>query len=192
MRVLGAILCFLVAAVLMAGGGIAMIAEQGVQNYLEAEVRGDIPGSASFTAEARRYNVLLNLRNRENRRVRGSFVTAARCEARLSDGSVKRMDGRRQGTSVSGPAPSIGAFTATAGRTEVRCAWDRERSELGRFTVAPVNETIRTLAFVAIGVGGLILLLGFWILFGHLLRRRPKGPPPPPIVGTWSEPTPPR
>jgi hypothetical protein len=183
-RVLLAILCFLAGAAIIAASGIALIAEQGVQNYLQAETRGDIPGSAKFTAEEGRYNVLLNLRNRLNRRVFSSYVNNARCEARLADGTVKRMNGQTQGTSVSGVAPTIGAFEAVAGPTEVRCAWDRERDQLGQFTVAPVNETLRLFAFVGIGIGVAIVLLGFWLLF----RRKggPAGPvapsPPPPMT----------
>src|SRR5687768_8434371 len=99
---------------MIAGGGIGLAAEQSIQT-LDSAAEGRTPGSVRFTAEARKYNVLLGSE------VNSSIANDARCEARLADGTVKRMRGDRQGVAVNGVAATIGAFEAVAGETTVAC-----------------------------------------------------------------------
>lgn len=172
LRVLFALLCFLAGAAAVFGGVAVLAFEQRVQD-ITADARGEIPGSVSFQADARKYNVLLGFGTNS------SIAVDARCEARLADGSVRRMRGDRQGVAVRGVASTIGAFTAVAGPTTVQCGWaDAGEDREVKFSVAKVRTTLRVVAFVAVGAGLLIIGLGLLVLLRR--RRGPSAPLPPP------------
>lgn len=169
MRLVFAILCFVAGAGIVAAGGFALASEQRIQD-LTADARGDIPGSVRFTAEARKYNVLLGFNTNAD------IAVDARCEARLADGNVKRMRGDRQAVSIEGVAATIGAFEAVAGPTEVVCGWaDAGDDREVRFSVAKVQTTLRTVALVLLGAGLLVIGIGLLVLF----RGRGRGGSPP-------------
>jgi hypothetical protein len=163
-RIVLGILGILAAVGLIVVGALLLAADQGL-GAVDAAAEGRTPGTARFDAEDRDYTVSLGSRAREG------VQHDARCTVTRADGSTVRLRGDRGGVSINNK--TIGEFAGVAGPTAVECAIDERafnRTSV-RFYVAAQREWLRTLGFVVLGAG-IVVLLGAVALLLMGVRSR--------------------
>jgi hypothetical protein len=152
-------------------GAVLLFAEQSIQ-LLDPAAEGRVPQEVRFRAEKTDYNVALR-----GTGISDATVSSVRCEITRANESKKLIRGDRQNVSVSGGSVhSIGSFDATPGTTRVRCFWDDDDQDRNiRFFVAEQRDTLRTVAFVVLGVGVVLIFGSFIPLFTGI--RGQSAPP---------------
>lgn len=167
--VLGALGILIGIGVVALGAG-ALWSEQAVSAFLNAG-EGRSPGTVRFTAEDRDYTVVLGSGGN------GPLTRDSRCTVTRANESVVKLRGDR--TRVQVNERTIGEFQGIPGTTTVECTFVERDLDLvsARFYVAPQREWLRTLGFVGLGGGVLVILMSvFLILAGVRSRASPAAP----------------
>ncbi len=116
-------------------------------------------GTATFTAAAGPYTLVLLTPGLENATEVERQVGATTCEVELADGRRATVDGGRQAQSiVTGELSTVGWFTAIEGQTTVRCTYDRRDVRERSFAVLPGRPEVFDVGTVAL-FGGIVVLL---------------------------------
>lgn len=145
------------------GGAVASLASQ-TSSSLDPVAEARSPGTATFTAEATTYNVMMV-------RGRGESNSAAgyRCTVTLADGRTVELDGSRQSVSTESPGiKSIGSFDAVAGPTSVFCENDNGST---RFVVDDESTVDRLLPYI-LGAGGVLLFVATGMILLGIFRKK--------------------
>jgi hypothetical protein len=150
----------------IASGGGAVVVVVGIVLFAAGHatlggmvVQGRMPGDVSFSADERNYAIALRGPD-----VPDATIDAVRCTARRSDGSTKQLSGGSQESPVTTDGGrTAGSFDAPTGLTRVRCGYlgDVARRPTRMF-VAPLTNTLRTVAVVLIAIGVAALGVGLW------------------------------
>jgi hypothetical protein len=163
-RIILAVVGFLLGAAVVAVGGGALYVEQASGAFFNSgEARA--PGEVRFVAEDRDYIISLGSGATD------SLTRDTRCTVRRGNESVVKLRGDRGAVQIDGR--TVGTFQGIPGSTTVECTFVERDLELvsARFYVAPQREWLRTTGFVFIGFGVLILL-GSTLLLVSGIRSR--------------------
>ena len=149
---------------IVAVGAGALWSEQAVGAFLNAgEARS--PGTVRFTAEKRDYTVFLGSGGNSG------LTRDSRCNVTRANESVVKLRGDR--TKVSVDERTIGEFEGIPGTTTVECTFAERDLDLvsARFYVAPQREWLRTLGFVGLGGGVIVILVSVFSIFAGVRSR---------------------
>ena len=163
-RIVLAIVGILVGVGVLLTGAGALYVEQASGAFFNA-AEGRAPGQVRFVAEDRDYTVHLGSGATE------SLQRDTRCTVRRGNESKVELRGDRGNVSVGGR--TVGTFQGVPGTTTVDCKFvERNLQRVSaRFYVSPQREWLRTLGFVLIGIG-VVVIVGSALLIVAATRGR--------------------
>jgi hypothetical protein len=135
--------------------------------------RAEVGDTIEFAAEARSYSLVFIRGELDTEEYRDRAVAALECVVGLSDGTTIEVLGRRQlASSTSSFGSSIGDFDAVAGSTRVTCTFTRDPGGVVQnYAVAPNRAGAKIASWVLLGVGGVIAVVGVWLIVVGLRGR---------------------
>jgi hypothetical protein len=147
----------------------ALHAEDVALAMLAAEVGTPI----TFDAEDRSYVVVFIRGEFDDAFYREKAVANMRCDVTSADGVSVTVDGSSQGVaSDTDFGSSVGTFDAVAGPTTVACAFVRDPGGLlQNYAVAPERKGAKIAAYVLVGLGSVVTMIGVRFVITGLRGR---------------------
>jgi len=159
------------AGVAMFAVGVLLFTVLGGAEVLGAVDRAEVGTPITFDAEDRTYVVVF---------IRGEFqefnfraVSNMRCDVTTADGASVTVDGSSQAVaSESDFGSSVGTFDAVAGPTTVACDFVRDPGGLlQNYAVAPERKGAKIAAYVLVGLGSVVTMIGVRFVITGLRGR---------------------
>ncbi|MCE9621505.1 MAG: hypothetical protein K8R99_04065 [Actinomycetia bacterium] len=160
--------CAAVGVVALIAGGIMLLVSR-ASSTLDPVAESRTPGTATFTAENKEYDILLVTGRGEPAGSPEDFA----CEVTLADGRTFSIDGSSQSTSSEvGNTESVGSFDAVAGATSVFCETD---GTTGNRFIIDTDGALARLSRLAFIAGGVLLAIGTGLILGGVFwKKRPQ------------------
>ena len=138
---------------------------------LAAVDRAEVGTPITFDAEARTYRVVFIRGEIEELNFRA--VSNMRCDVITADGASATVDGSSQAVaSESEFGSSVGTFDAVAGPTTVACDFVRDPGGLlQNYAVAPERTGAKIAAYVLLGLGSVVTMIGVRFVITGLRGR---------------------
>ena len=147
------------------GGGIGLLISRGISS-LDPIAEARTPGTATFNAEDKSYDVLLVTGRREP----GGSPEDITCEVTLADGRTVSLDGSAQSSSSEvANTESIGSFDAVPGQTSVYC---EASATTGNKFVIDSDGLLDRIATLALIGGVVLLVIGAGLILGGVFWKK--------------------
>lgn len=152
---------------LIAGGIMLLISNAASQ--LDPVAEGRTPGTATFTAEDKEYDILLVSGRGEPAGNPEDMV----CTITLADGRSVTVDGSKQSTtSEVANTESVGSFNAVPGETTVQC----QASTTGNKFIIDTDGLLAKISTWALIGGGVMLAIGAGLILGGVFWKKQPQP----------------
>jgi hypothetical protein len=156
-------------------GAAVMLWLNGATQQVANEGRAKIPGTISFDADVRRYEILISPRIGGGRPTAEELAGRVDCTVTQPEGQAVEIDGARVGSRTTTDfGTTVGRFDGKGGRTSVACRWSNSataRSASNRFLVAKERTLVRNIAFAFFAIAGVLVVVG--LLMVRRVSRRP-------------------
>lgn len=145
----------------------------GGAEVLAAVDRAEVGTPITFDAEDRTYVVVFIRGEFDDAFYREKAVANMRCDVTTADGVSVTVDGSTQGVaSETDFGSSVGTFDAVAGPTTVACAFVRDPGGLlQNYAVAPERKGAKIAAYVLVGLGSVVTMIGVRFVITGLRGR---------------------
>lgn len=158
------IVCVVLGLGLIIGGAVMFSVVQATQ-VLASIADADMGETITFEAESKSYSLILIRGEINDENVVDRLVANTTCTVTASDGTTRSVDGSSQFDSTQTDfGASIGSFDVPSGTTEVRCVGEGSRNIFDRYAVAPERLAAKIVAYVLIGLGFVLGLVGIWLI----------------------------